>query len=224
MTAADDRARFMARVRAAIGRSGPRVAPGELECPGEMGRLEHAGPRIVETFVARAAAAGISVHRCAQGMRWETVLEILRSAGARRVVMDGPDKDFADARARFEAAGLAIVDPGLRPGMDAAFDADAGITDVFAGVAETGSIVVASGPCRSRAAFIVPSVHIAIAREDQIIPDLLDLWATPAAPPTSLTVVSGPSKTADIEGILITGVHGPGQVHVVLEGSPARAP
>jgi L-lactate utilization protein LutC len=161
----------------------------------------------------------MTVHRCDRGERWTTVLEILRSAGARRAIMDAPDQDFTDARGRLKAAGFEIIDPGASTGMDASFDADAGITDVVAAVAETGSIVVASGPGRSRAAFIAPAVHIAVVREDQIVPDLLDLWPGPTAPPTSLTIVSGPSKTADIEGILITGVHGPGQLHVVLEGA-----
>jgi L-lactate utilization protein LutC len=222
-SADDDRARFMARVRAALGRNDAPAPLTQLESLGDMVRLTHNGPRIVETFVSRAAAGGMTVHRIAHGTHWTTVLEILRAARARRIVMDTPDIDFTTARERFKAAGLTIVDPGPGAGMDAAFDVDAGITDVVAAVAETGSIMVASGLGRNRAAFIVPPVHIAVVREDQIVPDLLDLWPTSAAPPTAMTVVSGPSKTADIEGILITGVHGPGQVHVVLEAG-ALAP
>ena len=73
----------------------------------------------------------------------------------------------------------------------------------------------------------MPPVHIAIVRAAQIVPDMLDLWP-PGVPapsmPASLVLVTGPSKTADIEGILITGVHGPREVRVIVvesDRSPA---
>jgi L-lactate utilization protein LutC len=217
MTPPDDRATFVARVRTALGRSGPLPAGKPPELPDALVRLVKDGPGLADLFARRAASSGMTVHRSSPDARWRIVQEILQLVDAARVVMDSHDDAFARARVQLAATGVAIIGGTDRPGMDASFEADVGITGVHAAVAETGSLVLASGRGQSRSAFIVPPVHIAIVREDQIVADLLDLPSQMKALPTALTLISGPSKTADIEGILITGVHGPGRVHVVLE-------
>ena len=69
---------------------------------------------------------------------------------------------------------------------------------------------------RSRGAYLLPFVHVAIVRASQVVPDLVDAWDQFEDGPALSLLVTGPSKTADIEGVLITGVHGPGELHVVL--------
>ena len=102
--------------------------------------------------------------------------------------------------------------------LDAAYDLDCGVTDVYAAVAETGSLVIRPTAQHGRALSLVPPLHIAVVEPQTIVPDLIDLLSqiNAESPPPNITLITGPSKTADIEGALVTGVHGPGLVQVFL--------
>ena len=64
---------------------------------------------------------------------------------------------------------------------------------------------------------LLPPIHVAVADRSQLLSDLFDLFEVPSAePPSCLSLITGPSKTGDIELRLVTGVHGPGEIHVVL--------
>ena len=91
---------------------------------------------------------------------------------------------------------------------------------IVAAIAETGTLVIASDMRRSRGTFLIPPIHIAVIFESHILPDMIDLWPRLAVLHTAFTLITGPSKTADIEGILITGVHGPKAVHVIVLENP----
>jgi L-lactate dehydrogenase complex protein LldF len=99
--------------------------------------------------------------------------------------------------------------------------ADAGLTGALAGLAETGSLVLPAGPGRPGTASMLPEIHLAILRSEDILPNLESLLAGSDAgklqamlDASSVALVSGPSRTADIEMTLTIGVHGPRQVHV----------
>jgi L-lactate dehydrogenase complex protein LldG len=101
------------------------------------------------------------------------------------------------------------------------FAADLGISGVDYLVAETGTVVLHSSPNQPRSLSLLPPVHIAIAERRQLVPDLFDLFPSSlneSAPalPSCITFITGPSKTGDIELRLVTGVHGPGEIHVIL--------
>jgi len=104
------------------------------------------------------------------------------------------------------------------------FGADLGITSVDWAIAETGSLVMlARAGGRGRSVSLLPPVHVAFIEPAQLIPDLFDLTPLlerlPGGLPSNLTLITGPSKTGDIQLKLTTGVHGPGEVHAVVLGT-----
>lgn len=95
--------------------------------------------------------------------------------------------------------------------------ADVTVEEVLAGIAETGSIVCASLEGRAVQASILPSRHVALLPVERIFPTLDDFFAAHgSSPPTILAVITGPSRTADIELTLSIGVHGPERLDVLV--------
>jgi L-lactate dehydrogenase complex protein LldG len=94
-------------------------------------------------------------------------------------------------------------------------EADISLTGCDALVAETGSIAVLSGPVESRLSTLVPPVHVVVGTEDQLVADMESAFEAladrlkPGDAAACLTFITGPSRTADIEKTLVTGVHGP---------------
>lgn len=98
---------------------------------------------------------------------------------------------------------------------------DAGITACEAIVSQTGSILVSSATCGGRGLSILPHVHVVVATLDQIVPtlgDALELAKSRHAGrlPSMLSFITGPSRTGDIERILVLGAHGPKELIVIL--------
>jgi L-lactate dehydrogenase complex protein LldG len=92
----------------------------------------------------------------------------------------------------------------------------AGVSEACYGLADTGSVVFLSSE-EPRGSSLLPAVHVAMLREDRILPGLSELFeALGPDLPSGVAIVTGPSRSADIEQVLAVGVHGPGEVHVVL--------
>lgn len=122
-------------------------------------------------------------------------------------------------------AGMA---PQTRP---AGADDLVAVTAPFAGVAETGSVALLSGPETPMTLNFLSDHLICVLPVGRIVPHLEDLWAllrTEGRPlPRALTLVTGPSRTADVEQTIQMGAHGPRSLHVVLVArrrSPADPP
>lgn len=158
------------------------------------------------------------------------VVELIRQQRARHVVRDGALELDAQAldRALVEA-GVCLTrtdDPALNEAAvrAAMAEADLGLTGADYGIAETGSVVLLARSGCPRLVSCLPPVHVAVLPVVRLVANLehlvallrVDHWEHWPAMASCVTLISGPSRTADIEQTLTIGVHGPGQVHVVL--------
>ena len=97
--------------------------------------------------------------------------------------------------------------------------ADYGITSADYALADTGTLVMLSSPSEARMISLLPPAHIAVVPRERILSGLDELFSIlpqPAELTSSMVLITGPSRTADIEQILVRGVHGPGEIHVVV--------
>ncbi len=104
---------------------------------------------------------------------------------------------------------------------DYAENIEAGITGCEFLIAQTGSVMVSSAQTGGRQLFAYPPVHIIIAEKKQIVNDLAEAYTGISNKygsnlPSQITLITGPSRTADIEKTLTLGAHGPKELHVFL--------
>jgi L-lactate dehydrogenase complex protein LldG len=102
---------------------------------------------------------------------------------------------------------------------DAIATIEVGITSADYALADTGSLVIFSESNESRLLTLLPPCHIAVINSARIVPsldDVLRLRPLPGAESSAMVVITGPSRTADIEMRLVRGVHGPGEIHVII--------
>ena len=111
-------------------------------------------------------------------------------------------------------------DEGHQGALETLATLEVGLSGAIAGLADTGSIVVASGPGRSRLASLLPPIHVAVLPLSRLYPTMHDWLADGgvelARETSNLVVITGSSRTSDIEMQLTLGMHGPKEVHVVL--------
>ena len=122
-------------------------------------------------------------------------------------------------------AGAGVQVEARPPRRDESQGADLlGITGCFCALAETGTLVLLSGPETDASTHLLPETHVALVPASRIVRDMEDAFAliraerregTPMMP-RSVNMVSGPSRTGDIEQTIVLGAHGPFRMHVVL--------
>jgi len=122
-----------------------------------------------------------------------------------------------------EFAGLDWAGAGLsieaRPTVG---DDRLGITGVFCAIAETGTLVVLAGAETPTATTLLPDTHIAVLPAERIVPGMEEAFALIARErggmPRAVNLISGPSRTGDIEQTIVLGAHGPYRVHIIVVG------
>ena len=110
-----------------------------------------------------------------------------------------------------------IISGGITVQADADQNIKAGITGALAGIAETGTLVIQSGERRPLTASLLPGIHISVLQASDIEESLEKVFTHRMVETfESVVLVSGPSRTADIEMSLTIGVHGPGELFVFI--------
>lgn len=110
---------------------------------------------------------------------------------------------------------------GLRVAARAAVDADTvGVTDCFCAIAETGTIMLLSSPQSPASVSLLPETHIALVPISRLVATMEEAFALQRAEfgalPRAVNLISGPSRTGDIEQTIVLGAHGPCRVHLIL--------
>jgi L-lactate dehydrogenase complex protein LldG len=169
---------------------------------------------VLGSFVRNARAAAATVHEV-DGDRVppELIHEIVARHGIRRAVLS--------AEPSSQVVGRLLVEAGVGTApltLDAAAEADLGVTGCVAAIATTGTVVVSTDAAGGRAASLLPPVHLCVVPARAVVPASSDVLRGLGAGtmPSNLVLVTGPSRSGDIEQIIALGVHGPLAVELVL--------
>lgn len=213
---------FMKQVRRALGRpDGAVVTPPPIPPVDEavVRQVSSADPGRVGRWIEQARSNGITVREAAPGGWAGAVGEILQAHSVQRLLINVLDsRQDAEWSAVWQSLALTITRWGDPQSPAAAFAADATLTDCRYAIADTGSLLVWSENSFGRSSTLTAPVHIALVRREQILPDLVDAMQLLARQPlpSNAVIINGPSKTTDIEGNLVVGVHGPKHLYAIV--------
>ena len=212
-----ERENILTRIRKAQGRGASRPSRAELEAIETYLRAHPRGtlPKVDGDLVARFRARAESMQSTTDEVASESdvPVAVARYLKAGSLPLSGcvwPQLAHLD----WKAAGLALEPRGAR-----AEDA-LGVTGAFAAIAETGTLVLASGPDTPATASLLPETHVAVVSASRIVAHMEDAFALAREAfgqlPRAINFVSGPSRTADIDQTIVVGAHGPSRVHIIV--------
>ncbi|CAG9171748.1 Lactate utilization protein C [Cupriavidus laharis] len=218
------RDRIFARIRAAQGHP-PKVTSGEREAVADYLARHPQGPRPAarpdrtEAFIEQAQRMASTVDRVA------TLADVPAAAarflGSLNLVHQAVAWDALGTLPWQENGMTVECRPPVRdPQADRDHGDLVGITGCFCAIAETGSLMLLSGPETFASAALLPETHIAVVPVSRIVDSLEDAFALVRSErgqlPRATNIISGPSRTGDIEQTIVLGAHGPYRVHVIL--------
>ena len=213
------RDRILARLKAAAGTAAAPVAQ-----PEPLPQVEYSHPEKIEKLKTLMEAMRTEVHITSE-QGWLDLLEdILRQRNIKDLLYGPRSPIGAALQQKWQNSNeglpeLVPYDVEVEEIKERIFKVEAGITSTMGGIAETGALILWSSQEEPRLMSLVPPIHIAVLRADKIYNSLLEVmqkenWS--ANMPTNAFLISGPSKTADIELVLAFGVHGPKELIVLL--------
>ena len=194
---------------------------------------------LLEDAAEALAASGWNVHR-ADTMEdvGDLIAGIFDDIGATTALRSGHEVlDEARIDQALERAGVELRDMTLRDAMsnterdearsahrEEVFRTNVGITGGDYIIAETGTLVIHPKKGVSRLTSLAPPVHIAVMKRGQVLPSLDELFLlehvdiNSGSRHAAMNLISGPSRTGDIEATIVHGIHGPVETHIVLVG------
>jgi len=219
----DARDAMLAKIRAALRDVPSSERPGDVTIDRGY-RTEDAASDTerIHLFVERVSEYKATVRTVAPADLPRAIADACRTRGVKRLAVP------ADLPPEWEPAGVALVrEPGLT--NDDLEGCDGVLTASALGIAQTGTIVLDSGPAQGRRAIsLLPDYHLCVIREEQVVglvPEAVArLTAAAADPSRPITFISGPSATSDIELSRVEGVHGPRTLEVLVVRSPTLVP
>ncbi len=180
----------------------------EREIPIQKEEVKHVKENMLERFVEELAAVGGRASRVRKAELSGSIIELLRNRSIDAVMMWDHVPNLEEAI--LAQSGIRVTkewDPGVT----------AGITGATAGIADTGTLVIPSGKGRALSSSLLPPIHIAVIEAAQIVSSLEEALVQEELHLASATaLVTGPSRTADIEMTLTIGVHGPKELIVYI--------
>jgi len=213
------RDRIFARLKSAAATAAPPVAQ-----PEPLPKVEYSQSEKIEKLKTLMEAMRTEVHITTE-QDWLDLLEDILRKRKIKDLLYGPRTPIGEAlqqKWQNSADGLPELVPydvEIEKIKERVFNVEAGITSTMGGIADTGALILWSSKEEPRLMSLVPPIHIAILRADKIYNSLLEVmqkenWS--AKMPTNAFLISGPSKTADIELVLAFGVHGPKELIVLI--------
>jgi len=222
------RERILASIRDGLLRASLPAEANGVATPGADPAAAPTASAMADSFARALAALSGHVHRAtgAAGAA-DVIAEIARAQRAASFISwDDEHIGCPGLLAALSSHGLARVayevsgDPERRAAdLQAVAGVGLGVTGAHAALADTGGLVLVSGPGRGRLASVLPPAHVAVVEERRLRPSLAALLREEPGlldAGSNLVIVTGPSRTADIEMTLTHGVHGPKHVHVIL--------
>ncbi|MBF0803869.1 MULTISPECIES: lactate utilization protein C [unclassified Neisseria] len=173
----------------------------------EAGRLKH--------WAAAMRAVKTEIHWVRAGNWPQMLVKVVQEKGLRNILLPLQTEHGRLAAAAAEAAGIEVkaFERPIEDWKDEFFaDIDAGFTDAHCGIAHTGTLVLRPSESQPRSQSLVPPVHICLFDAVKMYNDFYSAMQgenMAAGMPTNVVLVSGPSKTADIQLTLAYGAHGP---------------
>ena len=174
----------------------------------------------VALFAERSESLKTEFLSCADGAAASTQLKLLSDREGWESVAFPADSEIKGFLDNLSVAKLEVSRSTVKTDLE---KVSAGITGCDALIAQTGSVLLTARSGGGRALSVLPVHHVVVATSSQLVPDLpaaFELLERKYAPnfPSFTTFITGPSRTGDIERVLVLGAHGPRKLTVILVG------